>query len=114
MHVLRARLRPPHQHERAAHDVSARFHQPLHLTLYPVGDGMILDPPPPNHAQGGSIKYDAIIVGAGPNGLAAAVALARAGLSVYVREAASVIGGGTRTEELTLPGYLHDVCSTIH
>jgi phytoene dehydrogenase-like protein len=61
-----------------------------------------------------AIKYDAIIVGAGPNGLAAAVALARAGLSVHVREAASVIGGGTRTEELTLPGYLHDVCSTIH
>ena len=75
---------------------------------------MILDPPAPNHAQGVSIKYDAIIVGAGPNGLAAAVALARAGLSVYVREAAPVIGGGTRTEELTLPGYLHDVCSTIH
>jgi phytoene dehydrogenase-like protein len=61
-----------------------------------------------------AITYDAIIVGAGPNGLSAAVTLARAGHSVLVREAASVIGGGTRTEELTLPGFLHDVCSTVH
>lgn len=53
-------------------------------------------------------------MGAGPNGLAAAIVLARAGHSVQVREAAPVIGGGTRTEELTLPGHLHDVCSTIH
>ena len=53
-------------------------------------------------------------MGAGPNGLAAAAALAREGLSVLVREAAPIIGGGTRTEELTLPGYLHDVCSTVH
>ncbi|MGH7447594.1 MAG: phytoene desaturase family protein, partial [Longimicrobiales bacterium] len=60
------------------------------------------------------ISFDAIIVGAGPNGLAAAVTLARSGLSVLVREAAPVIGGGTRTEELTLPGFLHDVCSTVH
>ena len=57
---------------------------------------------------------DAVVVGSGPNGLAAAVALAQAGRSVVVREAAEVIGGGTRTEELTLPGYLHDVCSTVH
>ncbi len=57
---------------------------------------------------------DAVVVGAGPNGLAAAVALARAGRSVVVREAAEVIGGGTRTEELTLPGFLHDACSTVH
>jgi phytoene dehydrogenase-like protein len=53
-------------------------------------------------------------VGAGPNGLSAAIVLAREGLSVLVREAAPVIGGGTRTEELTLPGHLHDVCSSIH
>ena len=58
--------------------------------------------------------YDAIVVGAGPNGLAAAVTLARAGRSVLVVEAGDVIGGGTRTEELTNPGFLHDVCSAVH
>ncbi len=57
---------------------------------------------------------DAVVVGSGPNGLAAAVALAQAGLSVSVLEAADTIGGGTRTEELTLPGVLHDVCSAAH
>jgi phytoene dehydrogenase-like protein len=57
---------------------------------------------------------DAVVVGSGPNGLAAAITLALAGRSVRVLEAASTIGGGTRTEALTLPGYLHDVCSGIH
>jgi phytoene dehydrogenase-like protein len=57
---------------------------------------------------------DAIVVGSGPNGLAAAIALARAGVSVRVLEAANVAGGGMRTEELTLPGFFHDVCSAIH
>jgi phytoene dehydrogenase-like protein len=56
---------------------------------------------------------DAIVVGSGPNGLAAAITVARAGRSVAVYEAAATIGGGTRTEELTLPGFRHDVCSTI-
>jgi phytoene dehydrogenase-like protein len=56
---------------------------------------------------------DAIVVGSGPNGLAAALTLARAGRSVRVYEAAPTIGGGTRTEELTLPGFRHDVCSSI-
>ena len=59
-------------------------------------------------------QYDAVVVGAGPNGLAAAIVLARAGLSVLVREANSTIGGGARTIELTLPGYLHDVGSAVH
>ena len=57
---------------------------------------------------------DAVVVGAGPNGLAAAVTLARAGRSVLVLEAQDTIGGGTRTAELTLPGFRHDVCSAIH
>ena len=59
-------------------------------------------------------RRDAIVVGSGPNGLAAAIALARAGRSVLVLEAASTIGGGTRSAELTLPGFRHDVCSAIH
>lgn len=59
-------------------------------------------------------QYDAVIVGAGPNGLSAAVALARAGLSVLVVEAADTPGGGTRTKEVTLPGFAHDICSTVH
>jgi phytoene dehydrogenase-like protein len=57
---------------------------------------------------------DAVVVGAGPNGLAAAIELARAGLSVRVLEAAETVGGGARSEELTLPGFVHDVCSAIH
>jgi len=64
--------------------------------------------------SGGGGPLDAVVVGAGPNGLAAAVALARAGASVAVLEAADSIGGGTRTAELTLPGFVHDVCSGAH
>jgi phytoene dehydrogenase-like protein len=59
-------------------------------------------------------EYDAVIVGSGPNGLAAAIEIARAGRSVLVVEGAATIGGGMRTEELTLPGFRHDVCSAIH
>ncbi len=57
---------------------------------------------------------DAVVVGAGPNGLAAAVELARRGASVRVLEARDEIGGGTRTAALTLPGFAHDVCSACH
>jgi phytoene dehydrogenase-like protein len=60
------------------------------------------------------LAVDAVVVGAGPNGLAAAIELARAGRSVLVVERAGEVGGGTRTAELTLPGYRHDVCSAIH
>ncbi|MCU1424279.1 MAG: dehydrogenase [Microbacteriaceae bacterium] len=59
-------------------------------------------------------EFDAIIVGSGPNGLAAAVTLARAGLSVRVYERNATIGGGSRTAELTLPGFHHDICSAVH
>lgn len=61
-----------------------------------------------------SEPIDAVVVGSGPNGLAAAVEIARHGHSVLVLEAADTIGGGTRTKELTLPGFRHDVCSAIH
>jgi len=59
-------------------------------------------------------ECDAVVVGSGPNGLAAAITLARAGCSVLVCEANATIGGGARSAELTLPGFLHDVCSAVH
>lgn len=58
--------------------------------------------------------FDAVVVGAGPNGLSAAATLARTGRKVLVIEGSSTIGGGTRTEHLTLPGFRHDVCSAFH
>ena len=58
--------------------------------------------------------FDAVVVGSGPNGLSAAIAMQREGLSVLVIEAKDTPGGGARTESLTLPGFLHDVCSAVH
>ncbi len=57
---------------------------------------------------------DAIVIGSGPNGLAGAITLARAGRSVRIYEAQSTIGGGLRSEALTEPGFVHDVCATVH
>ena len=59
-------------------------------------------------------KYDAIVVGSGPNGLASAITLAQVGLAVAVFEAKETIGGGCRSMELTIPGFVHDVCSAVH
>jgi phytoene dehydrogenase-like protein len=59
-------------------------------------------------------EFDAVIVGSGPNGLAAAIALAQTGHTVVVFEAEPTIGGGVRSAELTLPGFIHDVCSAVH
>ena len=57
---------------------------------------------------------DAVVVGSGPNGLAAAIVLAQAGIKTLLREAAPTLGGGLRSAELTLPGFTHDVCSAVH
>lgn len=59
-------------------------------------------------------RVDAVVVGSGPNGLAAAIAIAQTGRRVIVVEAADTIGGGSRSAELTLPGFVHDVCSAVH
>ena len=62
----------------------------------------------------GKWDYDAVVVGSGPNGLAAAIALQQKGLSVLLLEAKKEIGGGLRSAELTLPGFTHDICSAVH
>jgi len=61
-----------------------------------------------------STTPDAVVVGSGPNGLAAAIVLARAGLHTVLREGQPTLGGGLRSAELTLPGFVHDVCSAVH
>lgn len=61
-----------------------------------------------------SVDYDVVVVGSGPNGLSAAIALQKAGLSILLIEAASTIGGNMRSAELTLPGFIHDIGSAIH
>jgi phytoene dehydrogenase-like protein len=64
--------------------------------------------------MGARADYDAVVVGAGPNGLAAAITLARAGQRVLLLESRDTVGGGCRSAALTLPGFLHDVCSAVH
>ena len=59
-------------------------------------------------------SYDVVIIGSGPNGLSSGIYLARKGLQVLIIEAANQVGGGTRTAELTLDGFHHDVCSAVH
>ena len=60
------------------------------------------------------MEFEAVVVGSGPNGLAAAIEVARAGHSVCVLEAGSTLGGGARSAELTLSGFTHDICSAVH
>lgn len=62
----------------------------------------------------GVANYDVVVIGSGPNGLSAAIRLAQAGLAVLVVEGSDELGGGTHTQELTLPGFKHDVCSAVH
>lgn len=69
---------------------------------------------PPTDDDNRKHGYDAIVIGAGPNGLAAAIEIGRAGRSVCLYEGHSTVGGGARSAELTLPGFIHDVCSAVH
>lgn len=70
--------------------------------------------PAPDGARRSGSTYDALVIGSGPNGLAAALRLALEGLRVKVYEAGETVGGGTRTLELTDPGFAHDICSAVH
>ena len=70
--------------------------------------------PAASRVSNGASAVDAVVVGGGPNGLAAAITLARRGRSVTLVEAEATVGGGARSAELTLPGFVHDVCSAIY
>jgi phytoene dehydrogenase-like protein len=59
-------------------------------------------------------QYDAVVVGSGPNGFSAAITLAQQGLSTLLIEAKNEVGGGMRSADLTLPGFVHDICSAVH
>jgi phytoene dehydrogenase-like protein len=67
-----------------------------------------------NSSRKGSVEFDAVVVGSGPNGLAAGIFLLQAGCKVLLIEGKSYLGGGVHSEELTLPGFVHDICSTVH
>jgi phytoene dehydrogenase-like protein len=82
-------------------------------TVTPISDAVIATIPPCGE-DNVSARYDAIIVGSGPNGLAAAITLAERGWSVLVLEEQAHLGGGLRSEQLTLPGFIHDVFSAVH
>ena len=86
---------------------------------YPGNSCTIITPdeePPriPSRSNPMAASPDAIVIGAGPNGLSAAIALARAGRKVIVFEAMGTVGGGASSAPLTLPGFVHDVCSAVH
>ncbi len=82
--------------------------------VHHVSAGDLLPTPRPSRSNAMAPPHDAVVIGAGPNGLAAAITLALSGRSVLVLEAASEVGGGSRSAELTLPGFVHDTCSAIH
>ena len=115
----RGAARRPHDLHRLRLPVAARLRpdEPRRPRLGPRSRGAL---PARRAAQdaapGGGLMagHDAVVVGSGPNGLAAAITLAEAGRSVLVLEAAETIGGGCRSAELTLPGFVHDVCSAVH
>ncbi len=69
---------------------------------------------PPTHDDNRNRNCDALVIGAGPNGLAAAIEIARSARKVRLYERSATVGGGTRSAELTLPGFIHDVCSAVH